>query len=334
MTASERRTRPTCRKAFALCSFSVLLLLSLLPGAGRAQDSQDTQLAVAKPYDGEPQYTEGGIAACMECHDESEEHPVYSIFHTAHAQMGDSRTPFAMHGCESCHGPSQAHSDKPRRYEVAVNFGPTKESPPEAQNKVCIGCHQGGLRMHWLGSAHESSEVTCTDCHDVHTPKDRILVRLSQSAVCVSCHKTVGAQLYRFSRHPIREGKVVCVDCHNPHGSVGPLSLREFTLNETCYQCHAEKRGPFLWEHAPARDDCRNCHTPHGSSQPRLLKARGPWLCQQCHLVQFHPSGLYAGDALPGGTQSAMSRLLIKNCLNCHPMVHGSNHPSGNRFTR
>jgi predicted CXXCH cytochrome family protein len=53
--------------------------------------------------------------------------------------------------------------------------------------------------------------------------------------------------------------------------------LLEATVNDTCYQCHAEKRGPFLWEHAPVREDCTNCHSPHGSTQPSLLKARTPW---------------------------------------------------------
>lgn len=311
-----------------------VFVLVLFPGGGLAQDTQGTEIAAAKAYDGEPEYTDGGVAVCMGCHDEREEHPVYSIFNTPHAQMADKRTPFAIHGCESCHGPSRAHSEKPRRYSVAINFGPTNASPAEEQNTVCLGCHEGGLRLHWRGSPHESAEVPCTDCHDVHTPKDKILVRASQAELCVTCHKTVNAQLLRFSRHPIREGKVVCMDCHNPHGSIGPMSLKEFTVNDTCYQCHPEKRGPFLWEHPPVRDDCTNCHTPHGSTQARLLKARGPWLCQQCHLAQFHPSGLYAGNALPGGTQSQMSRLLIKNCLNCHSKVHGSNHPSGARFTR
>ena len=332
MAHSRRRDGPLRLLASSL--FGCIFLFALTPGAGLAQDAQGVQVAAAEPYEGEPQYTEGGVAACMDCHDEREEHPVYSIFNTPHAQMADKRTPFAIHGCESCHGPSQAHSDKPRRYKVAINFGPTEASPAEVQNKACIGCHEGGLRMHWRGSQHESADVACTACHDVHTPKDKVLVKASQPQVCVSCHKTVRAQLVRFSRHPMREGKVVCMDCHNPHGSVGPMSLKKFTVNETCYQCHAEKRGPFLWEHPPARDDCTNCHTPHGSSQPRLLKARGPWLCQQCHLVQFHPSDLYAGTGLVGGTQSDMSRLLVKNCLNCHPKIHGSNHPSGVRFTR
>lgn len=191
--------------------------------------------------------------------------------------------------------------------------------------------------MHWTGSLHASADVPCAACHDSHATRDKVLVKTEQPEVCTTCHKDVRAQLFRFSRHPIREGEVVCADCHNPHGSIGPTNLKKFTLNETCFQCHAEKRGPFLWEHAPVRDSCANCHTPHGSSQPRLLKARGPFLCQQCHLAAFHPSDLYAGTGLPDqpfSNQSDMSRLLAKDCLNCHPKIHGSNHPAGPRFTR
>ena len=141
--------------------------------------------------------------------------------------------------------------------------------------------------------------------------------------------------MLRPSTHPIREGKMSCSGCHNPHGSNGPKLLTKNTVNETCYTCHAEKRGPFLWEHAPAREDCTNCHKPHGSVNASLLKQRVPWLCQQCHLTAFHPSTAYSGTGLPGATlPSGAQQLLGKGCTNCHSEVHGSNHPSGVRKTR
>jgi DmsE family decaheme c-type cytochrome len=103
-------------------------------------------------------------------------------------------------------------------------------------------------------------------------------------------------------------------------------------VNETCYQCHAEKRGPFLWEHQPARDDCMTCHASHGSTQRALLKQRAPWLCQECHSVEGHPSTEYTAAGLPGGAPNR--NLLLRSCTNCHYEVHGSNHPSGVRFMR
>jgi DmsE family decaheme c-type cytochrome len=117
------------------------------------------------------------------------------------------------------------------------------------------------------------------------------------------------------------------------------------TVNETCYTCHAEKRGPFLWEHSPVVDDCTNCHTPHGSSNTPLLKSRAPFLCQQCHSGD-HGKNIYSGGNLPGGNitsvngiqgvanQSPPAQLNARSCMNCHSLVHGSNHPAGAKFQR
>ena len=185
--------------------------------------------------------------------------------------------------------------------------------------------------MHWSGSKHDFADVPCASCHEIHALKDKVLVKATQPDVCFNCHVAQRSQSLMFSHHPIREGKVVCSDCHNPHGSFGPKNLAKLTINETCYGCHAEKRGPFLWEHAPVREDCTNCHTPHGATQPRLLKIRAPWLCNSCHSESFHPSTLRSGTGLlPPQT----SRLVSKQCMSCHSMIHGSNHPSGARLLR
>jgi hypothetical protein len=39
-------------------------------------------------------------------------------------------------------------------------------------------------------------------------------------------------------------------------------------------------------------------------------------------------------NLLPLGNQAPRSQLNARNCLSCHPMVHGSNHPAGARFSR
>ena len=80
--------------------------------------------------------------------------------------------------------------------------------------------------------------------------------------------------MFRSSHMPLREGKIICSDCHNPHGSVTEALLKKNSINDTCYTCHAEKRGPFLFEHAPVRENCDNCHDPHGTVQ-RVLAQDG-----------------------------------------------------------
>lgn len=283
--------------------------------------------------DDEGTFSHEGAKDCMECHDSPS---ITLILQTPHAVSGDERTPFAGHQCESCHGPSAEHMRRiegsTERPSPKVVFGKGSMNTVEEQNEVCMSCHEGGLRINWTGSLHHSGDVACVSCHSIHVQKDPVLVKLTQDDVCYDCHVEQKAQSFRRSRHPIKEGKVACSDCHNPHGSFGPKLLKFANVNDTCYSCHTEKRGPFLWEHAPVRDDCTNCHTPHGSSQVRLLKIRTPFLCQQCHMETFHPSTLYSGDDIP--PFGAGERILAKGCLNCHPKVHGSNHPSGVRLTR
>jgi DmsE family decaheme c-type cytochrome len=268
------------------------------------------------------------------------------ILRGPHAVKGDSRTPFAQHDCESCHGPSEAHAaghGRNRPPPTVVFVGPNA-SPVEERNKMCLSCHEAGLRLHWAGSQHQANDVACTNCHNPHTEKDPVLVRTSQPQVCFTCHTEQRAETLEFSHHPIREGKVICSDCHNPHGSVGPKMVKENTINETCYNCHAEKRGPLLFEHEPVREECTNCHTPHGSVIARLLKERLPYLCENCHGGSGgHNGAPFAGQNLPGGNNTLASSGLLNNpqlqinargCLNCHSQIHGSNSPGGLYFTR
>jgi len=292
------------------------------------------------------EYADAEATDCLDCHDEDSKYPVLSILATQHAVKADSRSPLAQtHECQTCHGPSAAHMED-EDVPPAVVFGASHAPGP--QNAVCLNCHQGGNRMNWQGSAHASSDVACTSCHVVHTHEDPVMIRdrrpdtpvhrQDQTAVCSECHRDKRAEMQKTSAHPLRDGLIACSDCHNPHGGVGTKNLAKPTVNETCFQCHAEKRGPFLWEHAPATESCLNCHNPHGSNHAGMLNTRVPQLCQQCHIVQFHPGTAYFGPddsaPFPGGIPVGDRHALARGCLNCHPEVHGSNHPSGPRWTR
>lgn len=310
----------------AIFRYSVMVSLSVLIVSLCAVDYANADQV-------SPVYAEDGASACLECHDEGHE---AAILMTPHAQSADKRTPFALHECESCHGASTEHMRKvegsAKRPLPAIVFGVGSPTPIEKQNEVCLDCHEGGVRINWTGSQHHAADTSCASCHGAHEVKDPVLVKQTQAEVCYGCHVEQRVDSHRQSVHPIKDGKVTCSDCHNPHGSAGPKLLKGVSVNDTCYSCHAEKRGPFLWEHAPVRDDCSSCHTPHGSNLPRLLKARTPFLCQECHEENFHPGTLYSGTGLAGASPNA--RVLGKDCLNCHPKVHGSNHPSGTRLTR
>jgi DmsE family decaheme c-type cytochrome len=102
--------------------------------------------------------------------------------------------------------------------------------------------------------------------------------------------------------------------------------IKADTANLLCYKCHADKRGPFLWEHPPVEENCLTCHNPHGTKAAKLLTEKVPNLCQDCHDEQRHPGVPYDANNTFIGT-SPSNKLYARACLNCHSVIHGSYAP-------
>jgi DmsE family decaheme c-type cytochrome len=328
------------------------LLLSLILGTGlTVANETDDSTAATRNLQATVQpgtYSDKGADTCIKCHDEDDDYPVFDIFKTKHAQQGDKRSPFAGLQCEACHGPGIAgpeaiqeivkkggHTGKVRPGQERppiLSFGNDSDVPIARQNSQCLACHASDNHITWKGSAHEGDDIGCANCHRIHTPEDAVLAKTTQPVVCYTCHQTQRLEFSRVSSHPLRFGQMACSDCHKAHGSSAASLLLKPTLNQTCFVCHAEKRGTLLWEHAPVAEDCSLCHTPHGSSHPALLSKRAPLLCQQCPSQIGHPSLALTGAGLPSASPSAF--LLGNSCVNCHSQIHGSNHPSGVKLMR
>ena len=286
----------------------------------------------ANPCEGMEKGDYLGVEVCADCHQDK----VDNMKSNPHGQAADPRTPYSREGCETCHGPGMLHFETEGNCIVSMTgrYG----EPVEQRNQICLQCHQSGMRIHWVGSTHEAEDLACVSCHSIHERHD-VTERTVQKDVCYKCHQNIRAQTWRMSRHPIRENKVICSDCHNAHGSAGPSMLKQYTINENCYACHAEKRGPFLWEHQPVSEDCTLCHNVHGSNHAALLNKPGPQLCQQCHssVLGSGRGRTHIGRFLDYGNlaDSARNRFTVgANCANCHGNVHGSNHPSGPALQR
>ena len=288
----------------------------------QAAQSPTAQLPPAQPSG------YAGSETCLTCHSDMET----TLKGTKHAQALDRRTPAAQQGCESCHGPGQAHVDDEAKGHI-LKFA---KAPAAEASGACLTCHSGGAHAGWTGSRHESRNLTCTTCHSVHHPMSaaRQLVKNTETQVCATCHRTQVAKTERAVAHmPVREGKMSCSSCHNPHGSISNVKgLRAgSSVVESCTTCHTEMRGPVLWEHTPVRENCATCHDPHGSSNDRMLVVRQPMLCQRCHIAMKHPATMYVKDEI---TVKKSNRMFGRSCVNCHSTVHGSNHPSGQFFMR
>lgn len=268
------------------------------------------------------------LKPCIECHEQ-----FFTLVKSKHFVKGDSRTPKGSEAeCTGCHGDTSAHNRTPRaKGLVPVVFG--AKAPVGPQNDACLNCHQSGPRINWQGSKHERTQTACANCHKAHSTKDPVVVAETQAGVCFECHKDRRAEMFRTSVHARKTGFFTCSSCHQPHGSPTRALLAKSTVNDTCFNCHADKRGPFLWEHRSAQDDCMNCHSPHGTNTPPMLKARMPFLCQQCHMNTNHAQTMFSGtQANPTSTSGYF--MLGRSCTNCHMKIHGSNHPSGARLQR
>jgi DmsE family decaheme c-type cytochrome len=253
---------------------------------------------------------------CAGCHEES----MAAYQHTEHARIFEYGPKGALEArdCEACHGPRSEHVENPDAGLAMTG---------EHYSAVCLQCHNGGDRLYWQSSLHNAAHVNCTSCHTVMEKKSNraLLAAADEPAVCYSCHTNVRAQMQKSYHHPVREGRIDCSGCHNVHGSPGRGMLAKGTVNETCYSCHQEKRGPFLWEHPPVRENCLNCHEPHGSNNRDLQITQGAAQCVTCHQYGGHINQYrYNRVSTPYG----------KGCVNCHLAVHGSNHPSGAKFNR
>jgi DmsE family decaheme c-type cytochrome len=270
-----------------------------------------------------------GEETCLTCHEDQKK----GYHGSPHARARNPRTPASAQGCESCHGPGQAHVEGGGDKTKIKN--PKTMTPREA-SEVCTTCHNRSTHDNWQGSKHDSRNLSCVTCHGVHDYKSEKAQLKTQTIeeTCVQCHRTQVNKVKRSSHMPVgtlNENKMECTSCHNPHGSQNVKMLKEGnSITEACATCHAEKRGPFLWEHAVGRENCVTCHDPHGTNNERMLVAKLPMLCQRCHVSSRHPATVYDQNQI----NSKSNRVMSRGCVNCHQMVHGSNHPSGNFFLR
>jgi predicted CXXCH cytochrome family protein len=280
-----------------------------------------------------------GSDACKDCHEDQ----FKNFSHTTHARLtGLASWKGRVTGCEACHGPGKAHVEEGDPKKVVFSF---KTKTPKEASERCLTCHAGREEHNnFRRGEHWRNDVGCTECHSAHSPavgrqvaasnvfispanaqkqtfSTLKLLRNSEPQLCLGCHSEVKHQFNLPFHHKVLEGAMKCSDCHNPHGGFELKQTRLATgADAACIKCHADKQGPFVYEHAPVKTDgCVACHTPHGSSNPRLLStSRVAQLCLTCHSTAH---GVGADE--PAGPQHNLNAQYA-NCTNCHIKIHGS----------
>lgn len=259
-----------------------------------------------------------GAETCKTCHADK-----FEIFaQTAHAKLTElQKWTDRTSGCESCHGPGKAHVEGGGDKTKIRTF---EDLSDKEVSETCLKCHAGKEEHNnYRRGEHWRNDVRCTNCHSPHSKtatSTKMLVK-REPQLCFSCHAEMKAQFSMPFHHKVPEGAMKCSDCHNPHGGFELKQVRLATGGDLpCMKCHADKQGPFVFEHAPSKvEGCVICHTPHGSNNPKLLKRNEVrQLCLECHTNV----GTVAPNT-PSFHNQATTR--FQNCTTCHVKIHGSN---------
>ncbi len=313
---------PANSRASRILLFATLFLFvaAVAPGQAPAKNPAKSAQSTSAPSPGTPvpdasKYV--GADTCKTCHEE-----IYTSWEkTPHwkTMLNKAGGP-SKQGCEGCHGPGADHvaggGDKTKIFTFAG-------AKPEEITKRCLACHQyGEEHANFSRSEHNTNGVVCTSCHSPHHAKEpQYLLVEKQPTLCYSCHTEVKQDFSRPFRHRVDQGLIQCTDCHNQHGGFLTKQLRATAAqDQVCFKCHADKAGPFAFEHEPVKTEgCVSCHTPHGSTNPRLLKrAQVNLLCLECHTLTTD----IGAPALPSFHNQSQK---YSACTMCHTQIHGSN---------
>lgn len=318
----------------------IILALLLWAGVGSLSKSVSAEKSDApkgaKPLD--ENYV--GSDACKDCHEDQAK----NYLHTAHAKLTTLGSwKGKVTGCESCHGPGKTHIEEGDPKKI-ISF---KEKSSKEIAETCLACHAGKEeRNNFRRGEHWRNDIGCTDCHAPHSADTGTnlassntfvakanaekpgfsttrMLNLGEPQLCLSCHAETKHQFNAPFHHKVLEGAMKCSDCHNPHGGFETKQTRLATgADAACIKCHADKQGPFVYEHAPVKTEgCTSCHTPHGSSNPRLLRTSSvAQLCLECH---SQSPDKRVGAVEPTGPNHNLNAQYA-NCTACHVKIHGS----------
>ncbi len=281
-----------------------------------------------------------GSESCKACHEDQ----FKNFAGTKHAKLKNVESwKDKVQGCESCHGPGKKHMEDATNPSTIISF---KGKSSKAISETCLSCHAGKeSHNNFRRGEHWRNDVGCTDCHSTHgapvketqpgsnayvgdTSKNNVgnaadaMLKQSQPQLCLSCHAETKSQFAKPFHHKVLEGSMKCSDCHNAHGGFESKQTKlAVGADASCVKCHANKQGPFVYEHGPLKlEGCATCHTPHGSANPKMLKrASVRQLCIECH------TGITEEVSPQAPSLHNQAQVKYTQCTVCHSAVHGSN---------
>jgi len=274
-------------------------------------------LTTGPAQDTPPLAREGGrvaAAECAECHGREHRRIVASghglILHAA-----------VLPGCETCHGPGEAHARHADTDPALITLPSALE--PEQQVALCAKCHGDQIDRHGGDpGGFRIAGFACTDCHSVHGRQQKPVAP--------------GLRLRRrdaMAAHAEQVGSAECVECHPLRDSLlaasAHVSLTAVNDSGGCEKCHGEgslhaDTGEGRLITRPDRADdgiatCRSCHPEVDAIEFHWLDRDKPYLsdgvlCTTCHVVHAGVVAGVATVAIDPDAAPPTNRL----CATCH----------------
>src|SRR5688572_21162370 len=166
--ADMRCPKPiTCLNLIAVSLFAAAMAMNMTdPIAVEAAAGPEASNSSPPPQAAAPQKGYVGTETCATCHTGFDA----SINATKHGQARNPRTPAAAQGCETCHGPGEAHANDPEKVKPRM----FDKLAAQEVSATCTTCHNRGVHAMWQGSQHEQRNVSCVSCHSIHKPRSKI----------------------------------------------------------------------------------------------------------------------------------------------------------------
>lgn len=255
---------------------------------------------------------------CLGCHDFGPDSPVHSMLESLHGDAED--------GCQSCHGPSEDHQQRPNMASPDVSFGPRWSASTADQDGQCLECHRENVASHWQESLHMANNLSCITCHDLHQD-DKVLQAELQGEVCGVCHKAQKDGMHALSDQK-KTSNPTCTTCHNPHADQSPITTMLVNHSKGCRSCHdlvamassdtvTDKAKSYHKIMSQQGRSCADCHQGVAHGSPDAVEPFVPLPVSSRLVTLFYPGQSDVDWILtehPGSQPFRQG----SNCQQCH----------------
>jgi len=241
---------------------TAIVLAGILGAAGAIALAQEPTAPTPTPA---AKAASTGAPKCGDCHTAE----VAAFASNPHARWSHKgKQPDIEDFCATCHGDGTKHMEAGGDASLIQKFHGAEGA------ELCRSCHEKSDEhaSFATGFHANSAAVNCLSCHSIHgaIKTDTHLLAKKPGELCQTCHSTVSASFRNKPyTHRLDRGGMTCVDCHDPHDRKGRTVKLTPEGELACLTCHADKRGPFVFDHVTGTaGDCLSCHQPHGSNNP------------------------------------------------------------------